>query len=183
MNFELTSGQYKSIKSLKWDNIPDFVVVTGKNGSGKTQLLELINYHFGTDAHHKDSVARSTTNPFYGVKTKAENCDISSREVVYLPSIWQLNNLGDTNSSKFTEVINKLYNYLTNTTREAIYAELAGIINANISKPINQITKNDIQEHLPIDYFDYVNKIQIHEGLSEVFLAYHCKAAELRDEG
>ena len=33
MDIELSSGEYKSIKSLNWIDIPDFVVVTGKNGS------------------------------------------------------------------------------------------------------------------------------------------------------
>ncbi|EMO62625.1 hypothetical protein LEP1GSC133_1794 [Leptospira borgpetersenii serovar Pomona str. 200901868] len=34
---------YKSLKNFKWENIPDFAVITGLNGSGKTQLLEALN--------------------------------------------------------------------------------------------------------------------------------------------
>lgn len=183
MNFKLSAGEYKSIKSLQWNDIPKFVVVTGKNGSGKTQLLELLNHHFGTEQQHKNNIARQPANPFHGVKTTAEDCNISVKELVYLPSIWQLGNLGATNASKFTEIINKLYNQITTAGNEAIYQELATIVEGNIGKPKGQITKNDIQEHLPVDYFDYINKIKIHEGLSEAFLAYHCKYAELRDEG
>jgi energy-coupling factor transporter ATP-binding protein EcfA2 len=182
MDFELTSGQYKSIKSLQWKEIPEFVVVTGKNGSGKTQLLELLNHHFGTEQQHKNNIARQPTNPFHGVQTVANNCSISLNELVYLSSIWQLGNLGATNASKFTEVINKLYNHITNVANDPTYQELASVIDANIGKPKSQITRNDIQAHLPIDYFDYINKIQIHEGLSEAFLAYHSRYAELRDE-
>lgn len=37
------SGEYKSLKSFVWEEIPKFVVITGPNGSGKTQLLELIH--------------------------------------------------------------------------------------------------------------------------------------------
>ena len=34
--------EYKSIKRLSSFNIPDFSVLTGKNGSGKSHLMELI---------------------------------------------------------------------------------------------------------------------------------------------
>ena len=37
-------ASYKNIKNgFKWDNIPQFAVITGENGSGKTALLEQIN--------------------------------------------------------------------------------------------------------------------------------------------
>jgi AAA15 family ATPase/GTPase len=40
MKIDFTSGSYKSIKApFSWDNIPLFSVITGENGSGKTQLL------------------------------------------------------------------------------------------------------------------------------------------------
>ena len=35
---------YKSIKEFELDNLPDFVVLTGENGTGKTQLIEYL-YH------------------------------------------------------------------------------------------------------------------------------------------
>lgn len=34
---------YKAINDLVWNNIPQFAVITGKNGTGKSQLLEYIN--------------------------------------------------------------------------------------------------------------------------------------------
>jgi ABC-type molybdenum transport system ATPase subunit/photorepair protein PhrA len=38
--------RYKSISSITWDNIPNFAILTGKNGSGKTQLLELLAHYY-----------------------------------------------------------------------------------------------------------------------------------------
>jgi ABC-type lipoprotein export system ATPase subunit len=35
-------GKYKSINQISWSNIPAFSVITGKNGTGKSQLLDLI---------------------------------------------------------------------------------------------------------------------------------------------
>ena len=31
-------GSYKSISNVVWDNIPGFAILTGRNGSGKTQI-------------------------------------------------------------------------------------------------------------------------------------------------
>jgi predicted ATPase len=42
MDFRLVEGRYKSFSTLDWRDIPPFSVITGANGSGKTQLLELI---------------------------------------------------------------------------------------------------------------------------------------------
>jgi ABC-type Mn2+/Zn2+ transport system ATPase subunit len=39
-------GRYKTISTLSWANIPGFAILTGRNGSGKTQLLEVLAYHF-----------------------------------------------------------------------------------------------------------------------------------------
>lgn len=43
-------ASYKNIKNgFKWDNIPQFAVITGENGSGKTALLEQINLIYSSN--------------------------------------------------------------------------------------------------------------------------------------
>lgn len=46
------SRPFKSIKSLSWENIPPFAVLTGLNGSGKTQLLEFLGYRLSGINNH-----------------------------------------------------------------------------------------------------------------------------------
>src|ERR1700722_1252938 len=46
------SKPYKSIDHLIWEDIPPFSVVTGLNGSGKTQLLELLAYFLTKTNYH-----------------------------------------------------------------------------------------------------------------------------------
>ncbi len=183
MDIELIKGDYKSIKSLKWDDIPDFVVITGKNGSGKTQLLELIHYELGSDQQHKNNVARNPSDPFHGVQLKVNNFNYSSKEVIYLPATWSLSNLGGINASNFSNTINTLYSHIIGTNQNAAYTELAQIVSERINKPKTNITIQDVQQNLPLDHFDYINRIQLHEGLNEIFLGYHLKSAELRDAG
>jgi ABC-type Mn2+/Zn2+ transport system ATPase subunit len=38
-------GRYKAISTLSWVDIPGFAILTGRNGSGKTQLLEVLAYY------------------------------------------------------------------------------------------------------------------------------------------
>jgi energy-coupling factor transporter ATP-binding protein EcfA2 len=183
MDIELIKGDYKSIKSLKWVDIPDFVVVTGKNGSGKTQLLELIHYELGSEQEHKNNVARNPADPFHGVQLKVDNFSYSNKEVIYLPATWSLSNLGGINASSFTNTINTLYNHIIGINTQAAYTELAQIVSEKINKPVTNITIQDVQQNLPLDHFDYINRIQLHEGLNEILYGYHLRSAELRDAG
>ncbi len=46
MNIHI-EGRYKSISDLKWSDVPPFAVITGVNGTGKSQLLEIIPLSHG----------------------------------------------------------------------------------------------------------------------------------------
>jgi energy-coupling factor transporter ATP-binding protein EcfA2 len=52
-------GTYKSITSFETEELPDFVVITGKNGSGKSQLLELLNARYNSDNGTRSGVTIS----------------------------------------------------------------------------------------------------------------------------
>lgn len=183
MNIELLKGQYKSVHNLLWLDVPEFAVITGRNGSGKTQLLELLHYQLGTDGTHKGNVQRNPRDPFHTISMKVSNFSVQPNEVVFVPANYQLSNLGSINASQIDGIVNNLLNHIKNPNSNAQYAELAGIVIGRIGKPKDVIQKEDILHHLPVDYFDYLNKIVIHEGLQDIFLTYHCKAAEYRDEG
>jgi len=183
MDIKLKQGKYKSISSLEWRDIPDFVVVTGKNGSGKTQLLELINYHASNSIQQKNKIQRNPSTPFFGVELEIDNFDISDKEIVYLPATWNMGDLGGINSSNFNDAINHLHQHITGANRNEIYKELATIIEGKINKPSQDVIVSDIQNNLPVDYYDYVNKIQLHEGLNEALYGYHCKYWEQIDDG
>ena len=65
LNFRLEHGTYKSITApFLWWDIPMFAVVSGKNGVGKTQLLELMY----DSRRQADEIAAKKTN--YGQATK-----------------------------------------------------------------------------------------------------------------
>jgi ankyrin repeat protein len=47
----------------KWENIPRFAVVTGRNGSGKSQLLKYIHHSLGSHILCIDKLSQSSTPP------------------------------------------------------------------------------------------------------------------------
>jgi len=42
----LIEGQHGSISNLEWPDVPPFAVITGVNGAGKSQLLEVLAYSY-----------------------------------------------------------------------------------------------------------------------------------------
>ena len=49
------TGKYKSIRNFEWNDVPKLAVVTGLNGSGKSQLLEIIHSGYQHCASSKES--------------------------------------------------------------------------------------------------------------------------------
>lgn len=182
MNFKLTSGSYKSIKHLNWENIPDFVVLTGKNGSGKTQLLELMNFKFALNAKQKEALTSTIKDPFYKVIVTSDY-SISEAEAVYLPANWNLGDVAIITSKDYSTTVTEIYHDITRNGNAKKYIELKKIILIASGKEKETITIGDVQAHLPVDYFDYINKVILTEGIAEVYLAYHSKKAQLRDDG
>lgn len=74
-------GKYKSITAFNWENIPDFAVITGINGTGKSQLLELI--------HHT-----IFDNPYIPERVVITGKKIERHEVTFLRGEWQLQGTG-----------------------------------------------------------------------------------------
>lgn len=74
-------GRYKSITKLSWANIPGFAILTGKNGSGKTQVLEVLAYHFSGAL--PPSVQAGSLLP---VEVRVSGTDYKPEEIAYVPS-------------------------------------------------------------------------------------------------
>lgn len=68
--------EYKSIKPCQFE-LPDFSVLTGLNGSGKTHLLEAISNNLLSQIYHNDKLIETIVYiPFNGLNPKVqENCN------------------------------------------------------------------------------------------------------------
>lgn len=85
LRIEIGGSGYKSIDTLVWDNVPPFAVLTGVNGAGKTQLLELLAYKL-TDTEHPQLGNLSDVHVVVTGETIAPDA------VAYLPNEWNLAN-------------------------------------------------------------------------------------------
>jgi ABC-type transport system involved in cytochrome c biogenesis ATPase subunit len=60
-------GRYKSIERLTWADIPPFAILTGINGSGKSQLLELLGHKLsGLSNGMSDAISCNVTGDTFG---------------------------------------------------------------------------------------------------------------------
>jgi len=72
MDFKILGKNDDSlVRDMKWEGIPEFAIITGKNGSGKTHLLNAIN--------------AGITN-----KKWLYNCELRSDQMVFIPYDWRL---------------------------------------------------------------------------------------------
>lgn len=89
MDIKLIEGQYKSISTLEWVDIPKFAVITGANGSGKTQLLELIARSAGVYVPPPGASVRYDSPGAFNAKLKCSE-DLNSQNTVFLRSHWDI---------------------------------------------------------------------------------------------
>lgn len=71
---------YKTINPFELDNVPDFVVLTGENGTGKTQLLECL-YHSAT-RDEKNDMLRVNETPVEEYRTGDESNEDAKEELL-----------------------------------------------------------------------------------------------------
>lgn len=82
-SIEITSSDgkfYKSIRNITWKDIPDFAVLTGTNGSGKTQLLELLAFFFS------GTIPPEFGAPPWPMQINIQGLDLSPADVGFVPS-------------------------------------------------------------------------------------------------
>jgi recombinational DNA repair ATPase RecF len=72
--------RFKSIHNLKWEGIPKFAILTGRNGAGKTQLLELLAHKL-TETQHPQLADLS----FLKVDVQGDRFDAG--EIAYVRSV------------------------------------------------------------------------------------------------
>lgn len=82
MNLKFT-GNYKSLNSFEINNLPSLTILTGLNGSGKSQLLELINTTY------------QNPNQNYNYKLEIQNIEIIKKGALYWSSNGLHLNLGN----------------------------------------------------------------------------------------
>ena len=167
------TGKYKSITNFNWVNIPDFVVITGPNGTGKSQLLDLI---YDTITEKKGvlqnmSIVGKTIKP---------------NEVTYLKGEWQLNDTMQVSLSSILQQMDSYYNNFKQggyqrmqDSQIKLYYAFQEILQKT-GKPHYAITREEFFENFPEILIEYESELS--QKISEVFYNYRLSEIELLSE-
>lgn len=159
-------GKYKSITNLSWTNIPDFVVITGPNGTGKSQLLELIYSAIAGDNYHR-------------VKITGNN--ITPDEVIYLRGEWQLNQTTYINLANIQQQLEGHFNSFTSNYNSHVKNRNYWIyqkVLEKANKTHQTLLKEEFFEFFPEVFAD--NESQLGQKIGEIFYNYRLSEIELQ---
>jgi len=86
-------GQYGSVKDITWEGVPPFAVLTGRNGVGKTQLLEVLAATYDAlPENPQNEAAAALRGPRHGKQSVAsatiDGATFKKGEVFHSYSTW-----------------------------------------------------------------------------------------------
>lgn len=166
--------KYKSINKFEWTDIPRLAVITGPNGTGKSQLLNLI---YNTIINKKGTKERVVIT----------NENISNHEVSYSSGEWVLTNTGNVNLATLLKQYENLYKQFienkTNTDNEnqlrlhQVFKNIEQIAGKNRAN----ITQEEFQELLP----DFIIEKEdvLGQKIGQLFYDYRLSEIDLLAKG
>jgi ABC-type Mn2+/Zn2+ transport system ATPase subunit len=168
------SKPYKAIDNISWDDIPPFAVLTGRNGSGKTQLLQVLAYKLSGATNQQ--YPELNEMPF----TIAGD-NIGRHEIAYMPNAENAFRVDSASISsiqqlkkKFLERLgpNNVHDIETQIMRERVQRTF------DIRIPQRDIPQ-DIIDKLPDDFMYILEYAEVSANLGHVFIGYQVRRAEM----
>jgi ABC-type Mn2+/Zn2+ transport system ATPase subunit len=173
------SRPFKSIDRIVWRDIPGFAVLTGVNGSGKTQLLQALVYKFSGARHQ--SYHDLNALPFNVIGDR-----IDPYEIAYLPNSENSFRIEGTNISNLHQT---KQNFLQRLSPENVAHNIDAFIQREriqrqfrIEIRSHQISP-DLIAKLPDDFTYMLEYGEVSAGLSHVFVGYQIRRAEKLMDG
>jgi energy-coupling factor transporter ATP-binding protein EcfA2 len=173
---------YKSISHLSWNNVPGFAILTGRNGSGKTQLLELLAYHL--------SGARPQGIPFTNplpVTVSIAGVAYAADQVGFVPSTGQFS--GGTPSSlatmaqvknEFLQLAQNIHGYGSDISSAVRARKMASLLQG---RSANAVLPDQMSEILGDNFEFAIADVDATRGISHVFMAHRFKTLEALERG
>lgn len=171
---------YKSIKTLYWNDVPGFSIITGRNGSGKTQLLELLSYHL-TGTRPPPSQAQ------FQVQVELGGLSLDADEVGFVPSTGRFSGGGGASIAQMQNVRQNFYQQATN--KRNYKHDPAQMARARRAEKILagrrwEDATNSGQKSLNEDEFDaLLVDVDVASSLATIFVAHRVKMAEAMERG
>lgn len=175
MNITFT-GKYKSITDFNWIDIPNFSIIIGPNGTGKSQLLDLI---YNTAVNKEGTTERVSIT------------DISFKpnEVTFLKGEWQLQDTTHIDLSIIQQNLNQQfkkfqeigYRHRRNGQEIRRHFTFEDIKTKTGKSNEIQITKEEFIEFFPEIYIEHES--QLSQKIGEIFYNYRLSEIERQAKG
>ena len=168
---------FKSIDHVVWNNIPNLAVLTGANGSGKTQLLELLSYRLTGTIHPQlgdlRTIPLNITGDNFGPEDIAYSSTQSNLGGAATISLAQLQ---QTKSSLYKQLTANSFqrNFFSKTLRAKLEKELG-------TDNLDSLGAEKFAELLPDDFSFMLDDANLSSGLCHVFLSYRLRYLEELD--
>jgi len=168
--------KYKSIENLVWENVPPFAVVTGLNGSGKTQLLEILAYKLAEISPHGRSLS--------GLQLSITGDSFGADSVAYLPSRWEFTHDAHVGIPQMQQARDQLWNEVYQQSHHVHDFRLA-TKRARIRKFVGTDVHDpdSFKKRLPEDYGFMLEDGDVVAGLAHVLVAHRLRVAEGLERG
>lgn len=170
------TGKYKSVTSFTWADVPSLAIITGPNGTGKSQLLDLI---------HNTLINKHGTTERVTITGET----IKPNEVTFLKGEWQLQNTAHVDLSTIQQFLNNQFqkfqqnNPVRNTNEQEVKRHFAfqDIIKKTGKSNKTQITKEEFAEYFPEIYIE--QESQLSQRIGEIFYNYRLSEIERQAKG
>lgn len=192
MDLRLAKGKYKSISSLEWIGIPRFAVITGPNGSGKTQLLELIARSAGLSPPPPGAF-----NPRIYMQEQFDvtiNCSeqLNTQNTVFLRSHWDLGE-ATASISQVRSMVEEAWNRReaspdsNSATFDTSLDSLWVALERDVGRPRKEIDRETFDEFLPPNFVlmkhDATHPTLMYAAIPSLFLSYALRLHYFEHDG
>ncbi|AZZ35471.1 hypothetical protein CIK05_01200 [Bdellovibrio sp. qaytius] len=192
MNINSVNHPYKSIDQLTFKNIPKFWIISGVNGAGKSQLLEMI---------HKTlvPVAQENANPEIVRNNSLTISDFKCQpdEVLFAQSSFSIGNVQEVKYDSMQNIAEHIWLYtidrnllpfekqrskdsikIENYMSKDNYMKLLMDLKIKTGKEPNTLEFNEFVQFIKHD-FVLQNKGNLMQEINNLFLSYHVKFRDL----
>jgi AAA15 family ATPase/GTPase len=170
-------GNHKSLTDFTWEDIPAFAIVTGVNGSGKSQLLKLIEQYYLKNPP-------GTANTYDPKKSSFSISEqFTPHEVTYQDSEWTLKNtnpvsmymIQQESSQKLSAIAQSQGSVKVRSYFDGVGQRLASEKN----KHRHELQLDDIMGMTP-DFYE--KREELSNQIAKVFMDYLIKRSSTRDK-
>lgn len=165
-------GEHGSIPlGLRWENVPAFAVITGKNGVGKSQLLEVIASTFGALVPRGRMSMQSPERLTSSIAT-IEGAEFQNGEVFHSYSAWQLAGGGSANKTSVQQAIREFATWHSPEISPWYAEELGRLAGIESVKEVRALTPEQIEQYVTPALLWGKGLPASRQSLAFLFLAY-----------